>query len=99
MPVFLAALVGALINIAGTLAGRVLISLGMSVVTFTGVSASLAWAKTNMLEKMSAMPPQVIGMLSTMGVGQFLSIIISAITARMLLQGLTGDTFKKWVTK
>lgn len=99
MPAFIAALMGALINIAGTLVGRVLIALGMSVVTFTGVSSTLDWAKGNAVSAMSSLPVEVVGMLSTMGVGEFLSIILSAITARLLLQGLTDGSIKKWVLR
>ena len=38
-------------------------------------------------------------MLSSMGVGEFLSILLSALAARMTLQGLTGGTVKRWVLK
>lgn len=99
MPAFIAALMGALINIAGTLVGRVLISLGLSVVTFTGLSTTLDWAKSNVATSFSSLPPEVIGMLSMLGVGEFLSIVLSAVSARMVLQGLTGDSVKKWVLK
>lgn len=99
MPAFIAALMGALINIAGTLVGRVLIALGMSVVTFTGVSTTLTWAKSNAVTALSALPVEVVGMLSSMGVGEFLSILLSALAARMTLQGLTGGTVKRWVLK
>lgn len=99
MPAFIAALMGALINIAGTLVGRVLVALGLSVVTFTGLSASLDWAKNNVVSSFSSLPPEVVGMLSMLGVGEFLSIILSAVSARMVLQGLTGGTVKKWVLK
>ncbi|KRB35538.1 DUF2523 domain-containing protein [Acidovorax sp. Root70] len=102
MPAFIAALMGALINIAGTLVGRVLIALGMSVVTFTGVSTTLTWAKSNAVSALSALPVEVVGMLSAMGVGEFLSILLSALTARMALQGLTGGaggSIKRLVVK
>lgn len=102
MPAFIAALMGALINIAGTLVGRVLIALGMSVVTFTGVSTTLEWAKSNAVSALSALPVEVVGMLSAMGVGEFLSILLSALTARMALQGLTsgaGGSIKRMVLK
>lgn len=99
MPAFIAALMGALINIAGTLVGRVLIALGMSVVTFTGVSTTLTWAKSNAVTALSALPVEVVGMLSSMGVGEFLSILLSALASRMTLQGLTGGTVKRWVLK
>ncbi|MFI8616131.1 DUF2523 domain-containing protein [Acidovorax sp. NPDC077693] len=99
MPAFVAMLMGALINIAGTLVGRVLIALGLSVVTFTGLSSTLDWAKNNVASSFGSMPSEVVGMLSMLGVGEFLSIILSAITARMLLQGLTDGSLKKWVLR
>lgn len=99
MPAFIAMLLGGLLNVAGSLVGRVLIALGMSVVTFTGLSSTLAWARTNVLTAFGSLPPEVVGMLSAMGVGEFLSIILSALAARMLLQGLTDGTMKKWALK
>lgn len=99
MPIFIAALGGMLINLVGTLVGRVLIALGISVVTYTGVNASLEALKMQAISTFSALPPEVYSMLAMMRVGQCISIITSAIAARMLLDGLTGDTFKRWVHK
>lgn len=99
MPVFLASLLGGLIQIAGTLAGRVLIALGISVATYSGMSSTLTWLKTQAVSSIAGLPPEVVGMLSTMKVGQCLSIVFSAIVARQVQQGLTGDTLKKWVLK
>jgi hypothetical protein len=97
MPVFIAAIGGMLINLVGTLAGRVLIALGIGVATFTGVNASLTWLKNQAISSITALPPEVIGMLGTMKVGVAISIVTSAITARLILNGLSGDTFKRWV--
>lgn len=99
MPVFVAAIGGMLINLVGTLAGRILIALGISVVTYTGINATLDGLKSQAISSFTALPPEVISMLSMMRVGQCISIVSSAIAARMLLNGLTGDTFKRWVHK
>lgn len=99
MPVFVAAIGGMLINLVGTLVGRVLVALGVSVVTYTGLNASLDALKAQAVASFSALPPEVLSMLSMMRVGQCISIVSSAIAARMLLNGLTGDTFKRWVYK
>jgi cell division protein FtsX len=99
MPIFIAALGGMLINIVGYLAGRVLVALGIAVVTYTGVNASLEALKSQAVASFSALPPEVYQVLAMMRVGQCISIITSAIAARMLLDGLTGDTFKRWVHK
>ena len=45
MPLIIAALWGALIEIAGTLVGKVLVSLGIGYAVYTGVDTSITWAK------------------------------------------------------
>lgn len=100
MPVFLASLWGGLLNISRALVGQVLIGLGVSVVTFTGVNATLGWAKTQLLNSIQGLPGEVVGMLSAMGVGVFISIVTSAIAVRMTLDGLSAaGSVKKFVKK
>jgi len=99
MPVFVAAIGGMLINLVGTLVGRVLVALGLSVITYTGVNATLEALKSQAVQSFTALPPEVFGMLGMMRVGQCISIITSAIAARLLLDGLTSDTFKRMVMK
>lgn len=99
MPTFVAAIGGMLINLVGTLVGRVLVALGMAVVTYTGINASLESLKMQAVQSFAALPPEVYGMLAVMRVGQCISIVTSAIAARLLLDGLTSDTFKRWVLK
>ena len=99
MPAFIAALMGALIQIVGSLVGRVLVALGLSVVTYTGMSVTLNWLKSQAVTAALGLPPDVIGMLSVMKVGTSISIIFSAMLARLVVTGLQGDAVKKWVLK
>lgn len=99
MPVFVAAIGGMLINLVGTLVGRVMIALGISVVTYTGMTVTLDWLKAGALQAVAGLPAQVIQILGILRVGQCISIVFSAILARLIIQGLQGDTIKKWVTK
>lgn len=99
MPIFIAAIGGMLINLVGTLAGRVLIALGISVVTYTGVSSSLDWLKAGAISALSGLPADLFGLIGFMKVGVCISIITSAIAARAVISGVSGDTFKKWVLK
>lgn len=99
MPWLAAALLTGLIDIAGSLVGRVLLALGASVVTYTGFSSTLDWLKSSALGAIANLPPEVVGMLATLKVGTCISIIFSALLARMMLNGLQGDALKKWVTK
>lgn len=99
MPVFIAAIGGMLINLVGTLVGRVLIALGISVITYTGISATLDFLKAQAIGAFVGLPPEVFGLLGILRVGQCISIVTSAIAAKMVIDGVTGDTFKKWVHK
>lgn len=99
MPSLLSTLLGGLITIAGSMAGRIAVALGFSLITYTGVSASLGWLKTQSIAAAMGLGPEIVGMLATMKVGQCINIVFSATVARLLLDGLNGDTVKRWVTK
>lgn len=99
MPAFIWALGSLLVNIAGSMAGRVLIALGIGVATYTGMNASLDWAKQQAVQSITALPPEVVGMLGVMKVGQCISIVFSAIVARSVINGVQSDTFKRWVVR
>lgn len=99
MPVFVAAIGGMLINLVGTLVGRVLIALGISVVTYTGITVTLDALKDQAISAFSGLPPEVFGILGILKVGQCISIVTSAIAAKLVIDGLSGDTIKKWIYK
>lgn len=99
LPVIAASLIGGLISVTGTIVGRVLVALGVGVVTYTGVQAGIDSLLSNLDSAIAGVPADILGLLGFMRVGQALNIIISAMSARMLLNGLTGDTIKKWVLK
>lgn len=99
MPLFLAALLGGLIQACGSLVGRVLVSLGVGYVAYSGVDTSITWARDFLLDRIGALPANAIAVASTMKLGVCISILTSAILARMVLGGLTNGTLKRMVTR
>ena len=99
LPIIAASLIGGLISVTGTIVGRVLVALGVGVVTYTGVQVGIDSLLYNLDSAISGVPADILGLLGFMRVGEALNIIISAMSARMLLNGLQGDTIKKWVLK
>lgn len=99
MPLWLAALLGGLVEIAGTLVGKVLLSLGFGYVTYSGVDTGLTWAKTFALAKIGAAGGQVVAFAGVLQVGTCISMVAAAISARLLISGLTGGSFKRLVMK
>lgn len=99
MPLFLAALLGGLIQACGSLVGRVLVSLGIGYVAYSGVDTSITWARDFVLARIGDLPANAIAVASTMKIGVCISILTSAILARMVLGGLTNGTLKRMVQK
>jgi hypothetical protein len=99
MPVFIASLVGALVQAAGTLVGRVLLSLGIGYVSYTGIDTSLAWLRQTIAAQWSGLPSQTLAVASAMQLGSGVSVIMSAFAARLVLEGLTSGVMKRMVLK
>lgn len=99
MPALLLALGSMLLQLVGSIAGRALIGLGIGVATYTGMSTTMGWLKTQAVSALLGLGPEVVSMLGILKVGQCISIIFSAMLARAVINGVQGDTFKRWVLK
>lgn len=99
MPAFMAALLGALVSAVGTLVGRVLVSLGLGYVAYQGIDTSITWARDFAISKFAALNGNALAIASTLQLGTVISILSSALLARMVLQGLTGGTIKRLVQR
>jgi len=96
---FIPALLGGLVSAAGTLVGRVLISLGVSYVVLTGVDASINYAKAEVFAGLSGAPATIVAVFSALKVGTVLNILFSALVGRMVVAGLTNGSLKRMVLK
>ncbi|MBO9687639.1 MAG: DUF2523 domain-containing protein [Mitsuaria chitosanitabida] len=99
MPIFIAALIGALVQAAGSLVGRVLISLGISYVVFSGVDTSIGWARDFAVSSFQGLDGNTLRVLGLMKVGVCISMLSSAVVARLTLKGLTGGLLKRLAVK
>lgn len=92
-----AAVLGGLVTIAGSLVGRVLLALGLSYMTYTGVTHSLNWIRDQFAGYMGQTGATILGLAGILKLDVALGILLAATTARLILDGLTGDTVKKWI--
>lgn len=95
---FVPALIGGLVQAAGSMAGKVLISLGVGYATYQGIDASFDWIKVKIATSFMGMPAQAMAVLSAARVGSAVSIVLSAIAARMVLVGMVEGA-KRLTTK
>lgn len=99
MPIFIAALLGGLAQAALSLVGRVLIALSIGYVTYQGLDFLLGGIAEKIFEQFLGLNPTVLGVLSLLQVGPAINIQISAISARLVLNGLTSGAVTKMVIK
>lgn len=99
MPLFVAALIGGLIQALGTIVGRILISLGVGFVTYQGITATIDYVKSVIVSNLGGLPADVVGIASVCQLDTAVSIIFSAIAVRFVIQGLTSGTMKRMVFK
>lgn len=96
MPILLGSIIGALLQAAGSLVGRVLVSLGLGYAAYSGVDTSITWAQTQFVSKVGALPALAIQVAGVVQVGTCVSILTSALMSRMVFKGLSGGVFKSF---
>lgn len=97
MPIFIASLLGGLVSAAGSLAGRVLISLGIGFVSYSGVTATLNYLVGLVHTNANSLPSTVLAALGLLQFDVVLGIFVAAATVRLTLNGLASGTVKKMV--
>jgi hypothetical protein len=100
LPAILAAsLIGGLAQAATSLVGRVLIALGIGYVTYAGLDVLLDFIKTRVFQELLSVDPTIIGIMAVLNVDRAINVVLSAIAARLLLNGLTSGSITRMVTK
>lgn len=99
MPVFLLALGTMLVNLAGSMAGRILLAVGFEFVTFKGIDFLFDGVKTAVLGHIGGLPGDIAQMVGLVGIPQAIGIIFGAIGARMGISGIRNGSFTRLLSK
>lgn len=100
MPLLVSALLGALLQLISSLVGRVLLALGLGFVEYAGLQL--------LFTNVSNYANQAMGVLAGSSLLEWagffrldshISVILSAITIKMIFNGLNGPTVRKLVSK
>lgn len=92
-------IIGALISVAASLVGRIIMALAIGGVTYVGLNAALDVFKGYFNSAMGSAGPILAGMAGTLKLDVCMSIFIAAGLARLAIAGATSDTFKKFARK
>lgn len=78
-----------LLGLVGSMVGRVLASLGFSVVVISGVEASIGALKTMVVNAANTLPADVLMLFLLSGGGVALNIVLGAVAFRVSLWAIT----------
>ena len=85
---------GALAQVAGPIAGRVLFSLGIAFVTYKGFDVVVGWILDEIKSSFTGMPTQVLSFLAYMWVDKAIGMVFSAYTAAIAIKAVGGSMTK-----
>lgn len=88
MPVIIGILWGAFYSMIGTLVGRILFSLGMGFITYSGIDFMLNAIKAQVIASFTNVGPVLLGVLYTAKVDVCISILFSAVLIKFTLAGM-----------
>ena len=95
----MAAALGWLIEICGTLVGHVLIALGISYVSYKGIDAVIGASKAEFYSSLGALSQTTVGLLGVLKVDVCVNMVCSALIGRLTFAGMTSGAVKRMVLK
>jgi hypothetical protein len=81
-------------SVVGTIT-KVLITLGIGYVSYTGISALIDLNYDQIMSLIHTLPPNTVALLGVLKVGVCLKIWFSAFAMKVTLWGINGDTLTK----
>lgn len=99
MPAFIAALLLGLAPVLTGVLARVLLAFGIGFAVYSGMDVALTQVKGVASSAWGGLPAAVVGMLGLMRVDQALNLVISAVSVRFVLEGMTGGGLRKMIWK
>jgi hypothetical protein len=99
MPFLVAAIVGALAQVMGSLVGRALLALGFSYVTYSGMSVASDFIAQQMQSSIGSIGGEIGSFLRFCAVDVAINMIISAFAASVAIKQIGGGITKMVLKK
>jgi len=99
MPLFVSALIGGLVSAVGAIVANVMLSLGIGFVAYQGIDFMVTAFKADALSALGGNGSLFVQFMGVFQIGTAINMIASAMTARLVLAGITGGSLTKMVTK
>lgn len=100
MPALVVWLLRGLLGIAPSIVATILARLGVAAITFTGITALVSSLDSTIFNSFSAVDATVLQLFGVLQIGTCFKILLSAITVKLTIKGLSGaGSIKKIVMR
>ena len=99
MPMLVAAIIGALLQVAASLVGRILLALSIGYVTYRGFGAMFDAAFNIAKNNLSGFPAEIGSFLGWLWVDKALNLLASSYTAALTIKMAGSTTLTKFAIK
>ena len=89
---------GVLLTIVTSLVGRVLLALGIGLVTYSALDPLLEELRSRYFDQLSGLPADLAGFVGLLKLGDAVQIIFAALATKLALSSVQG-VVKRWVVK
>lgn len=89
----------AVIGVVGSVIGRALVALGLTVVYYRGIDVALTWARDLVFSNLGGLPGLALQLIGVLQIGTCINIVFTFYGIRASLLGLNSEGFKRWVLK
>jgi hypothetical protein len=99
IPVIAASSIGGiLLALTTSLVGRVLMALGLGLVTYNALDPLLEQFQANYFSQFNGVPAEILGFAGLLKIGEAVQIVFAALATKLFLSGVQG-VIKRWVVK
>jgi hypothetical protein len=98
MPLLIAELLGAIGFCMASLVGRVLLSLGISFITFVGVTGLISTISSSVMSSMNGLSGDILGLAGYLWIDKGITVVFSAWTAAIALKLAGSDTVTSMIS-
>ena len=95
MPVLIAAILGGLASVMGSLVGRVLLALGLGYVTYRGLDALVLFGLQAVKDAVGGLSGEISDFFAYVWLDKAITMIFSSYSASMLIKGWSGGMLSK----
>lgn len=89
---------GVLLTLVTSLVGRVLLALGLGLVTYTALDPLLDQFRSSYFNQLSGLPADISGFVGLLKLGDAVQIIFAALATKLAMSAVQGAV-KRWVVK